>query len=162
MPEILPDVLKPNLKIVFCGMAVGNKSAQLAAYYAGVGNKFWKTLFEVGLTPDKLDSSEFHKLSTFDIGLTDLIKAEFGNDAAVTSKRQDIQNLKSKIQLYQPRILAFNGKKSAEFFLGHKVDYSFQNEQIGNTKIFVLPSTSSAANGSWDESYWREISAIVK
>jgi TDG/mug DNA glycosylase family protein len=162
MSEVLPDVLDFNLKIVFCGMAVENRSAQRSAYFAGVGNKFWRTLFEVGLTPNKLDPSEFKKLNAFGIGLTDLIKTEFGNDDAVNSKFQDIQNLRSKIQTFQPRILAFNGKKSAEFFLGHKVDYGFQKEKMSDTKIYVLPSTSSAANGSWDESYWREIGKLAK
>jgi TDG/mug DNA glycosylase family protein len=39
--SVLPDVLKPGLKVVFCGTAVGNKSARASAYYAGRGNQFW-------------------------------------------------------------------------------------------------------------------------
>ena len=36
--HILPDVLVPNLKIVFCGSAAGTKSAKLGLPYAGPGN----------------------------------------------------------------------------------------------------------------------------
>ena len=41
---ILPDVLGPNLKVVFCGTAAGAVSAKRRAYYAGPGNKFWQTI----------------------------------------------------------------------------------------------------------------------
>ena len=37
--SVLPDVLAPGLRIVFCGTAVGVTSAQLGAYYARPGNK---------------------------------------------------------------------------------------------------------------------------
>ena len=55
----LPDVVLPGLKVVFCGTAAGTRSAQVGAYYAGRGNKFWRTLFQVGLTPRPLDPHEF-------------------------------------------------------------------------------------------------------
>ena len=38
---ILPDVLQPDLKVVFCGTAAGTQSAQAGTYYAGRGNYFW-------------------------------------------------------------------------------------------------------------------------
>jgi TDG/mug DNA glycosylase family protein len=53
MPKKLRDVLQPNLKIVFCGMAVGKKSAELKAYYAQPGNKFWEVLYKVSSLPKK-------------------------------------------------------------------------------------------------------------
>ncbi|MCX6741231.1 MAG: mismatch-specific DNA-glycosylase, partial [Candidatus Parcubacteria bacterium] len=37
---ILPDVLEKGLRIVFCGTAVGDRSAKRRCYYAGRGNKF--------------------------------------------------------------------------------------------------------------------------
>lgn len=37
---VLDDVICEKLKVVFCGTAVGNRSAKLGAYYAGRGNKF--------------------------------------------------------------------------------------------------------------------------
>ena len=47
---ILPDVLAPGLKVVFCGLTAGSAAAAAGAYYAGPGNWFWPLLFEVGLT----------------------------------------------------------------------------------------------------------------
>ena len=51
MGNVLPDLIAPNLRIVFTGTAVGSASAHAGAYYAGPGNAFWPTLHAVGLTP---------------------------------------------------------------------------------------------------------------
>jgi TDG/mug DNA glycosylase family protein len=78
--SVLPDVLAPNLAIVFCGTAVGTASALRRAYYAGPGNAFWRTLFEVGLTPRVLEPDEHAFILEFGLGLTDLAKNISGAD----------------------------------------------------------------------------------
>jgi len=35
-------------------------------------------------------------------------------------------------------------------------------DKIGNTKLFVAPSTSGSANGFWDESYWFMLKKIIE
>jgi hypothetical protein len=69
---VLPDVLGPGLRVVFCGTAVGSASAKRGAYYAGPGNKFWPTLHAIGLTPRRLMPEEFRSVLDYGIGLTDL------------------------------------------------------------------------------------------
>ena len=56
---VLPDVLEPDLDIVFCGTAAGTRSADVGAYFAHPQNRFWRTLAEVGLTPRRLAPTEF-------------------------------------------------------------------------------------------------------
>lgn len=143
---MLPDVLKPDLKIVFCGTAAGRKSAELGFYYAGNGNKFWKTLFETGLTPRLLMPSEFSELINWGIGLTDMVKDKSGMDNNLM--RSDFKNngLVEKIQKYNPRYLCFNGKKAAKEFYGYNyVEYGLQEKRVYDTSIFIAPSTSGAA-----------------
>ncbi len=77
---ILPDVLAPGLRIVFCGTAAGTESARRRCYYAHPQNKFWRALHEVGLTDRRLDCSEFALLPQFGIGLTDIAKTASGMD----------------------------------------------------------------------------------
>src|SRR5579864_5438728 len=78
--EILPDLLAPDLKIVFCGTAAGATSARLGQYYAHRRNLFWPTLHGIGLTPRQLDPSEFRLLLDWRIGLTDIAKRSSGMD----------------------------------------------------------------------------------
>ena len=65
---VLPDLLKSNLNIVFCGTAASKKSKKLNAYYAGPGNKFWKTLYEIGLTDIQVNPQEFKILLKYNTG----------------------------------------------------------------------------------------------
>jgi TDG/mug DNA glycosylase family protein len=154
---VLPDVLDPNLRIVFCGVAVGDASARRGAYYAGPGNRFWSVLFEVGLTPVLLRPEQFATLPCYGLGLTDLAKQTSGNDARIAESDFDQDLLRAKIMTCAPAILAFNGKKAAEVFLGRCVIYGLQPETIEETQLFVLPSTSGSARGYWDITHWHRL-----
>ena len=158
---ILPDVIQPGLRVVFCGTAAGAKSADVRAYYAGPGNQFWQTLARVGLTPRRLAPSEFRDLPTFGIGLTDLCKIDSGSDGQLSAGGFDLARLLVLLSENTPRAIAFNGKKAAEIALGRKVAYGPQPEGLGASQVFVLPSTSGAARGFWDERHWRDLAAAI-
>ena len=155
---ILPDVLTYNLKIIFCGTAASKQSKKLNAYYAGPGNKFWKTLHEIELTEKLLKPQEFKKLLDFNIGLTDICKTDYGNDNELDTSKYDVDGFTLKILEYKPKIVCFNGKNAAKSYLNQKkVDYGYQDKRVGDSKIFIAPSTSGAANGFWDIDIWRNI-----
>ena len=159
---ILPDVLQPDLSVVFCGTAAGRRSAAERAYYAHPGNLFWRALFEVGLTPVRMAPAEFPALTALGIGLTDLAKRHAGNDNQLPNDAFDIPALRKKIDRYQPRILAFTSKNAARAFLGGPVDYGLQQKRLGETRIFVLPSPSGQARGHWDISPWQALSTLAQ
>ncbi len=154
---ILPDLLGPGLRLVFCGMAAGHVSAVRRAYYAGPGNRFWPMLHAVGLTPRPLQPEEFPALIVLGIGLTDIAKRASGPDRVIPRRAADAADLRRKIEAHAPRILAFNGKAAAERFFGGRTRYGWQPATVGMTRLFVLPSTSGAARGFWDEAPWREL-----
>ena len=158
---VLPDILAPGLRIVFCGSAAGYASARRGAYYAGPGNRFWETLHAVGLTPRRLEPSEFRLVARFGLGLTDLAKKESGADRNLSSTAYDADGLRRKIECHRPRLLAFNGKAPAEAYLRRAVRYGAQPEVIGDTSIFVLPSTSGAARAFWDVGQWHTLAALA-
>jgi G:T/U-mismatch repair DNA glycosylase len=84
--KMLPDLIGPGLRIVFCGTAAGEKSAMLGAYYAGPGNQFWPVLDRIGLTPTRLAPREYDRLLEYEIGLTDVCKVSAGSDRAIGTK----------------------------------------------------------------------------
>ncbi len=55
--NVPPDYLAPNLRVVFCGTAAGNRSAEVGHYYAGPGNEFWPLLYRSGIVPVALTLS---------------------------------------------------------------------------------------------------------
>lgn len=157
MSDVLPDVLRPGLRIVFCGTAAGAASARAKAYYAGPGNRFWWALHEIGLTPVQLEPSEFERLPEFGIGLTDVCKILHGSDAEVGTSEFDVDGLELRISAAEPASLAFNGKNAARATLARAVDYGLQPERIGGAALWVLPSTSGAARAFWDIGPWRDL-----
>jgi TDG/mug DNA glycosylase family protein len=158
--SVLPDVLVPGLAIVFCGTAVGAASARRRAYYAGPGNAFWRTLFEVGLTPRHLEPEEYKCITQYGLGLTDLAKTVAGSDEVLSDEHFDRDGLRAKIRRYRPRVLAFTSKRAAEEFLRHPVDHGLLPKQVGKTRLFVLPSPSGAARRYWDKKPWRDLARL--
>lgn len=160
---VLEDTLAPGLRLVVCGTAAGAKSAQVGAYYAGRGNKFWRTLHTVGLTPRQLAPTEFRETRRFGIGFTDLVKGQSGNDDQIDFRNSPHERLRAAILAAQPNFLCFNGKRAALEYLGlKKVAFGLRTETIGTTKLFVACSTSGAASGVWDLSVWEELARLVR
>ena len=158
--HVIPDILAPDLDIVFCGSAVGRQSAERGLPYAGRGNKFWPTLRAVGLVPDSWGPEAYRRLPEAGLGLTDLNKTQFGADTDLTADADDIASLAKKIYDHAPRLLAFTAKRPAKVYLGRAVDYGPQPDRIGGTRIFVLPSPSGLAVRFWDVEWWRRLAAL--
>jgi TDG/mug DNA glycosylase family protein len=165
LPDILQDLLDESLQVVLCGSAASTASAAAAAYYAHKQNKFWKILHETGLTSDLLEPRQYRELLKYGIGLTDLVKTHAGMDhqiplagAAGTGRTR----LQASIAACRPKFLAFTSKTAGERFLGGRKDYGEQIETIATTRIWILPSTSGAANGSWRPEVWHAFAERVR
>ncbi len=164
---MLKDVLTKNLDVVFCGTAKGKVSAALGYYYAGPGNQFYSILHKAGFTPEQLLPSDCYEINRYKVGLTDLVQNQSGNDNEIDDISYDVVGFIERIKKYQPRIIAFNGKKAAAFALGfqdktNKVAYGLQSLKVGSAVVFVLPSTSGSARKYWDENLWYELMKLIK
>lgn len=163
-PHILPEHLRPALALVFCGTAAGRQSALQKAYYAHPQNRFWRTLFEVGLTPRLYAPHEYALLWEQGIGLTDIAKHDFGMDhqlpkdalgaAAATA-------LRTRIAQAAPRILAFTSLNAGRRVMGPRALAGEQAEGLGATRVFTLPSPSPLAANHWDIQPWRDLAKAV-
>ena len=113
-----------------------------------------------GLTPRLLTPGEFMQLPSYGIGLTDLAKHHAGNDNELPRDAFDRAALIAKIGKYRPGMVAFTSKNAARAALAHAVDYGVQDEVIGNTRVFVLPSPSGQARGHWSIAPWQQLADI--
>ena len=159
---ILPDVLAADLLVVFSATTVSERSDKLKAYYATSGNKFWRTLHRIKLTPRQLRPEEYELALAYDIGLVDLLRTKPGLDADLTDADYDIAGYKRRVTEHPPAIIAFNGKEAAQRVLGHAVEYGLQAEPFGASSVWVLPSTADKANSHWDESIWIELARAIR
>ena len=164
MTDVLRDLLQEQLQIVLCGTAAGTTSAAARAYYAHRQNKFWRILHETRLTPEPLQPQQYRSLLKHGIGLTDLVKAGTGMDRATLPKltAADRDRLSAAIAKFRPQFLAFTSKTAGQKFFDGKRDYGEQLELIGDTRVWILPSTSGAANGSWQPEIWHRFAESVR
>jgi TDG/mug DNA glycosylase family protein len=164
--ELIPDVLTDGLRVVFCGSALGDVSWERRAYYANPGNRFWQTLAEVGLTPRRLVAEEYPRLIDWGIGLTDLVKTDHGQDAHIFDGHVDLDEarrlLREKVLGWQPRVLAFTSRTVAAQFLERRTGTGRQQECIGQTAIWILPSTSGLAQRFFDIGPWQDLARFVR
>ena len=157
----LPDVLRDNLDVIFVGTAAGRRSAELGIYYAHSGNYFWRTLWQLGLTPRRFAPRDFAKLRDVGIGFTDLSKSACGMDLYIAPGEFDVTAFDAKIRQLQPRAIAFTSKKAASLWLRRRTDriaYGRQKRRsIDTCEVFVLPSPSAAARRYWKIEPWRDL-----
>ena len=162
--HVLPERLKPGLKLVFCGTAAGRQSALKGAYYANPQNKFWRTLHAVGLTPRLLAPQEYPDLWSLGIGLTDIAKFVYGMDHQLPkhSLGQDAADaLRGRIAKIAPRHLAFTSLNAGRAVMGKAAVAGRQRERIGETTVWILPSPSPWADNHWDIKPWRALARAV-
>jgi double-stranded uracil-DNA glycosylase len=162
--HILPDRLKPGLKLVFCGTAAGRQSALQQAYYAHGQNKFWSTLHETGLTPHLFTPHDYEKLWELGIGLTDIAKHVYGMDHQLPKDAlgpEAVAALKARLLRAKPRILAFTSLNGGRKVMGAKAVAGEQPQRLGETRVFILPSPSPLAANHWDIKPWRDLAKAV-
>jgi TDG/mug DNA glycosylase family protein len=161
--EKLPDQLQPHLRLVFVGTAASQRSADLGHYYAHPGNRFWRTIHEVGITPRRYEPHEFQALLKLGIGFTDVCKLGAGMDHQALAS-VDIPAFREKMRRYRPKTIAFTSKKAASLFYGRPtkaVALGRQPPAQDFPIVFVLPSPSGAASGYWSVQPWRELADSI-
>ncbi len=158
--ERLPDQLAADLRLVFVGTAASQRSADLGHYYAHPGNRFWRTLHEVGITPRRFEPHEFPALLELGIGFTDMCKTGAGMDHQALAFPIDVPAFRNKMLAYRPKTIAFTSKKAASLFFGRPTPAITLGRQAALPDfpdIFVLASPSGAASGSWSLQPWQEL-----
>ena len=161
---VLPDRLRPGLKLVFCGTAAGRQSALQQAYYAHGQNKFWRTLHQVKLTPRQFAPQEYPLLWELGIGLTDIAKFHYGMDHQLPKQSlgaEAVAALRKRVEKAAPRHLAFTSLNAGRSVLGKTAVAGEQKERWGVTRLWVLPSPSPLADNHWDIAPWAALGRAV-
>jgi len=143
--RVLPDILAPELSVLFCGLAVGECAALRGHHHAGPGDSFWALLHGSGMTPVRLRPDEDDLLPTYGLGLTDVPRDLRTADGRLV---YDVPGLVAKADRLRPRWVALTGKGAAATVarsLGHAAPVLGRVPWgIGPAEVFVLPSPSGA------------------
>jgi TDG/mug DNA glycosylase family protein len=143
--KTVPDIIKPGLKVLFCGINPGLYTAAIGFHFGRPGNRFWKALHQSGFTPRLFDPSEQIQLLDLGYGITNIVPR--ASATAVEVNNQELLNgrikLTETVEKYHPKWLAVLGVDAfRKAFEQPKATVGLQDEIIGETRIWVLPNPS--------------------
>ena len=150
----VPDVLGPGVRVVFCGINPGHWSAAARAPFANPRNDFWRLLHAAGFTPRLLEPQEAAELLPLGIGLTNAVRrtTRGSGDLRKADYAGAAERLAEIAHTLRPRVIGFVGKTAYTGTFGGRADHGLQERRLGDTSLFVLPSTSPAnAAVPWEE-----------
>lgn len=141
----LPDILGPELRVLFCGINPGLHSAATGHHFAKPGNRFWTTLYGAGFTPRLLRPEEERELLMYGYGLTKFVNrptraaSELTDDEYLAGGRRIVR----LVRRHRPRVLASVGIEAyRKAFSRPWAKIGKQDDTIGETVLWVLPNPS--------------------
>ena len=143
--KTVPDIIAPDLHILFCGINPSLYSAAVGHHFARPGNRFWRSLYAAGFTERLLAPFEDRDLVQFGYGLTNIVDRssaradELDAEELVIGQRQ----LSAKVQHYRPQCLAVLGIGAYRTaFNRPKAVMGRQDESLDGAIVWVLPNPS--------------------
>jgi TDG/mug DNA glycosylase family protein len=133
--------------VLFVGINPGVRSAQTGHHFAGFSNRFWKLLFRSGLAPEPVTYLDDDRLPEWGYGITNVVaRATRGIDELRPEEYADGRSrLRSKVRRYKPAVVSFVGiTVYRAMYPQHRgpVTMGLQQQQIGESSVFVVPNTS--------------------
>jgi double-stranded uracil-DNA glycosylase len=142
------------MRVVFCGINPGHASAAAGAAFANPRNDFWRLLHAAGFTPRLLEPHEQHELLALGIGLTNAARrtTRGSSDLRAADFAGAHERLEAIAAEHGPAVIAFVGKAGYQGVFRERPELGVHERRLGETALFVLPSTSPAnAAVPWDE-----------
>jgi TDG/mug DNA glycosylase family protein len=141
----VPDLIAPDLAVLFCGINPGLYSAATGHHFARPGNRFWRALHAAGFTDRVLKPWEESALLARGYGITNLVaRATVG---AAELDREELlagrTRLARKAARYRPRWIAIVGIGAYRVAFGRPTaTIGGQIDRLGSSGLWVLPNPS--------------------
>jgi TDG/mug DNA glycosylase family protein len=153
-PSEVPDVLGPDLRVVFCGINPGRVSAAARAHFANPRNDFWRLLHAAGFTSRLYAPAEQFELLKERVGVTNAAYRTTPGSGEL--RRRDFDGAAARLEGLagdlRPGWIGFVGKEAYRGTFGDRPKLGLQERRLADTQLFVLPSTSPAnAAVPWEE-----------
>src|SRR3979490_2440018 len=109
--QVLPDLIAPDLRVLFCGSNPGLVSAATGHHFARPGNRFWPALYRSGFTPRLLAPEEQGLLPSPGRGITTVGTRASAQAAELSAEelRAGGERLVRLVTEVRPKVLAVAG-----------------------------------------------------
>ena len=141
----LPDVIAPDLDVLFCGINPSVFSAERGHHFARPGSRFWPAIHLAGFTPRLFSPDEDRQLLDHGLGITNVVARPTRAAAELTTGelREGAAALADLVAEFRPRVLAVLGVTAWRTgFDRPKASIGLQPERIGGADTWVVPNPS--------------------
>ncbi len=136
----LPDILSTGLKVVFIGYNPGLLSARNRHHYSHKSNRFWRFLYESGLTPVRFEPEDDRKILELGYGSTNIVdrQTKAANEIGTDEVVEGSANLYRLLDTLKPRIACYVG-------IGVYRAYASSILKVPVSSVNVKPGLQSAS-----------------
>ena len=141
----VPDVIGPNLRVLFVGINPGLYSAAIGHHFGRPGNRFWPALHDGGFTPRLFSPFEDSLLLDLKFGITNIVERATARADELTDDelRTGGRRLQAKVKRWRPTVVAFVGIHPYRVVSGIKdARVGLQKPLFGGSHAWVLPNPS--------------------
>jgi double-stranded uracil-DNA glycosylase len=141
----VPDVIAPDLRVLFCGINPGLYTAAIGHHFGRPGNRFWPALYASGFTDRLLSPYEEHELLPRGYGITNVVNRATATAAELSTAELVAGGLRleATVRRYRPRYIAVLGVTAYRVAFGRpKAGFGQQDEQLAEAIVWVLPNPS--------------------
>ncbi len=141
----LPDVIAPDLDVLFCGINPSLMSAERGHHFARPGNRFWPAIDLAGFTPRLFRPDEDRQLLEHGLGITNVVARPTRTAAELTQEelREGAAALAELVAEYRPRVLAVLGVTAWRVgFERPNAVMGRQPERVGGAVTWAVPNPS--------------------
>lgn len=141
----IPDLIGPGVRVLFCGINPGLRSASTGLHFARPGNRFWKVLHGAGFTDAVLDPLDQARLVDDGIGITNLVarSSARADEVSVEELRAGALHLAATARRWGPRAVAVLGVGAyRQAFRSPKAAVGPQPGGLAGAALWVLPNPS--------------------
>jgi TDG/mug DNA glycosylase family protein len=145
MTKRVPDLVAPNLIVLFAGINPGLYTAAIGRHFGRPGNRFWPALYAGGFTPRLFSPFESDLLLELNLGITNVVERATVRADELTDDelRAGGKRLEAKVCRLKPTVTAFVGIGPYRIISGIKdAQVGLQAEPFGGRPAWVLPNPS--------------------
>lgn len=131
--------------MVFCGINPASTSAADGHNFSSPSNRFWAVLHQAGFTDRRLRPQDERLLLSYGCGITAVVERPTpkASDVATHEFRSAQPVFEDKVRRYQPRVVAFLGKRALASMLSTPhLAWGRQPYDIAGATAWVLPNPS--------------------
>ena len=138
----LADTIGPGMRLLICGLNPSLYAADAGIGFARPGNRYWPAALAAGIV--SIDRDPTRALRIDGIGMTDIVKraTNRADELDPAEYVTGLERVEALVRWLQPGAICFVGLAGWRAAVDRKAQPGPQPTPIGDTPVYVMPSTS--------------------